>query len=42
MPDAYPFGGGVPILKDGKVIGAIGETGGADEDVARAGAAAIH
>ncbi len=42
LPDFFPFGGGFPIVADGKVIGAIGETGGADEDVARAGANAIH
>ena len=29
-------------LADGKVIGAIGETGGADEDVAKAGAAVLR
>ena len=42
LPDFFPFGGGQPIVLDGKVIGAIGETGGADDDVAKAGAAAIH
>jgi len=42
LPDFFPFGGGIPIVVDGKVIGAIGETGGADEDVARAGAGALH
>ena len=42
LPDFFPFGGGIPIVVDGKVIGAIGETGGADEDVARAGANALH
>jgi len=42
LPDFFPFGGGIPIVVDGKVIGAIGETGGADEDVARAGASALH
>lgn len=42
LPDFFPFGGGQPIVVDGKVIGAIGETGGADDDVAKAGAAAIH
>ena len=38
-PDIFPFAGGVPIVLDGKLIGAIGETGGADQDVALAGAA---
>ena len=42
LPDFFPFGGGIPLVVDGKVVGAIGETGGADEDVAKAGAAAIH
>ena len=38
------FAGGVPILKDGKVIGAIGVSGGLgaqDQAVAEAGAAAL-
>jgi uncharacterized protein GlcG (DUF336 family) len=42
LPDFFPFGGGIPLVVDGKVIGAIGETGGADEDVAKAGAAALR
>jgi glc operon protein GlcG len=42
VPDAFPFPGGFPIVIDGKIAGAIGETGGADDDVARAGAAAFH
>ena len=42
LPDFFPFGGGQPIVVDGKVIGAIGETGGADDDVAKAGAAVLH
>lgn len=42
LPDFFPFAGGQPIVVDGKVIGAIGETGGADDDVAKAGAAALH
>ena len=42
LPDFFPFGGGIPIVLDGKIIGAIGETGGADEDVARAGASVFH
>lgn len=38
------FGGGVPILVDGDVVGAIGASGGSaeqDKDVATAGAAAV-
>jgi uncharacterized protein GlcG (DUF336 family) len=42
LPDFFPFGGGQPIVVAGKVIGAIGETGGADDDVAKAGAAALR
>jgi uncharacterized protein GlcG (DUF336 family) len=42
LPDFFPFGGGQPLVVDGKVVGAIGETGGADDDVAKAGAAALH
>lgn len=42
LPDFFPFGGGQPLVVDGKVIGAIGETGGSDDDVAKAGAAALH
>jgi uncharacterized protein GlcG (DUF336 family) len=42
LPDFFPFGGGQPLVVDSKVIGAIGETGGADDDVAKAGAAALH
>lgn len=42
LPDFFPFGGGQPIVVDGKVIGAIGETGGSDDDVAKAGAAALR
>lgn len=42
LPDYFPFAGGYPIVVDGKVIGAIGETGGADDDVAKAGASALH
>jgi glc operon protein GlcG len=43
LPGATPLQGGVPILLDGKVIGAIGVSGESpkdDEDVAKAGAAA--
>lgn len=38
------FGGGVPIIKDGNLIGAIGVSGGTpeqDKDIANAGLAAI-
>src|SRR5215471_4848438 len=43
LPGATPLQGGVPIIHDGKVIGAIGVSGESpeeDEDVAKAGAAA--
>lgn len=43
LPGATPLQGGVPIVLDGKVIGAIGVSGESpqnDEDVAKAGAAA--
>jgi len=42
MPGATPLQGGVPIVVDGKVIGAIGVSGNTpqeDEDIAKAGAA---
>ncbi len=42
VPELFPFPGGYPIVVDGKVIGALGETGGADDDVAKAAAAALH
>ena len=38
------FGGGVPVYKDGMLIGAIAASGGSpaeDEEVARAGVAAL-
>jgi glc operon protein GlcG len=44
LPGATPLQGGVPILLDGKVIGAIGVSGNTpqeDEDIAKAGAAAF-
>lgn len=41
FPDIMPAQGGVPIMAGGKIIGAIGETGGADQAVAEAGAAAL-
>lgn len=40
IPDVFPFPGGAPIIAEGKVIGAIGVTGG-DDPVAVAGAAAL-
>jgi glc operon protein GlcG len=43
LPGATPLQGGVPIILEGKVIGAIGVSGESpkdDEDVAKAGAAA--
>jgi len=44
LPGATPLQGGVPIVVNGKVIGAIGVSGNTpqeDEDIALAGAAAI-
>lgn len=45
LPDFTPLQGGVPIVHDGQVIGAIGVSGAKsaqqDEEVAKAGAAAI-
>jgi glc operon protein GlcG len=45
LPDFTPLQGGVPILHEGQVIGAIGVSGAKsaqqDEDVAKAGAAAL-
>jgi glc operon protein GlcG len=44
LADATPLQGGLPILLDGKVIGAIGVSGDTpqvDEDIARAGAKAF-
>lgn len=43
LPGATPLQGGIPILVDGKVVGAIGVSGNTpkeDEDIAKAGAAA--
>ena len=43
LPGATPLQGGIPIVVDGKVIGAIGVSGNTpqeDEDIAKAGAAA--
>jgi glc operon protein GlcG len=45
LPDFTPLQGGVPIVHDGQLIGAIGVSGAKsaqqDEDVAKAGAAAV-
>src|SRR5262245_21034820 len=45
LPDFTPLQGGVPIIHDGQVIGAIGVSGAKsaqqDEEVAKAGAAAV-
>ena len=45
LPDFTPLQGGVPILHDGQVIGAIGVSGAKsaqqDEDVAKAGASVV-
>ena len=44
LPGAAPLQGGVPIVLDGKVIGAIGVSGNTpqeDEDIAKVGAAAL-
>ncbi|HSE37688.1 MAG TPA: heme-binding protein [Blastocatellia bacterium] len=43
LPGATPLQGGIPIIYEGKVIGAIGVSGNTpqeDEDIAKAGAAA--
>jgi uncharacterized protein GlcG (DUF336 family) len=45
LPGATPLQGGVPIVHEGKVIGAIGVSGNTpqeDEDIAKAGAAAAQ
>jgi uncharacterized protein GlcG (DUF336 family) len=44
LKDAIPVEGGVPIIADGKLIGALGISGGSsaeDEACAEAGAAAL-
>lgn len=38
---AVPSAGGIPIVVDGKIIGAIGTSGGADDPVSQAGADAL-
>jgi glc operon protein GlcG len=46
LPDFTPLQGGVPIVQDGQVIGAVGVSGAKsatqDEEIARAGAAVIE
>jgi glc operon protein GlcG len=45
LADATPLQGGVPIVIDGRVVGAVGVSGDTpqvDEDIALAGARAIH
>jgi glc operon protein GlcG len=45
LPGATPLQGGIPIVVDGKVIGAIGVSGNTpqeDEDIAKSGAAATE
>jgi glc operon protein GlcG len=45
LADATPLQGGVPVLIEGKVVGAVGVSGDspqADEEIAMAGAAAIR
>jgi len=44
LPGATPLQGGIPLVVDGQVIGAIGVSGNTpqeDEDIAKAGAAAL-
>jgi uncharacterized protein GlcG (DUF336 family) len=45
VTDVTPIEGGLPLLVDGKIIGAIGVSGGIasqDAQVARAGVDALH
>ena len=45
LTGASPNGGGVPLVVDGKIVGAIGISGGSadqDEDIAKAGADVLH
>jgi glc operon protein GlcG len=45
LADATPLQGGVPVLVDGKVVGAVGVSGDTpqvDEAIAIAGAAAVR
>jgi glc operon protein GlcG len=44
LPGATPLQGGIPIVVDGKVVGAVGVSGNTpqeDEDIAKVGAAAV-
>jgi glc operon protein GlcG len=44
LPGATPLQGGIPIVFDGRVVGAIGVSGNTpqeDEDIAKAGAVAL-
>jgi uncharacterized protein GlcG (DUF336 family) len=41
LADAVASDGGLPIIVDGKIVGAIGVAGGADDPVAQAGADAV-
>jgi uncharacterized protein GlcG (DUF336 family) len=41
LRDAVASAGGIPIVVDGKIIGAIGTSGGADDPISRAGADAL-
>ena len=41
LTGAVASDGGVPIVVDGKTIGAIGSSGGADDDISQAGADAL-
>jgi glc operon protein GlcG len=42
LQGAVASDGGVPIVVNGKTIGAIGSSGGADHDISQAGADALH
>jgi uncharacterized protein GlcG (DUF336 family) len=42
MPDFVAVPGGIPIVVDGKTIGAVGVSGGDDLAIARASVKALH
>ena len=42
MPDFVALPGGIPIVVDGKTIGAVGVSGGDDLAIARAAVKALH
>jgi glc operon protein GlcG len=42
MPDFVALPGGIPIVVDGKTVGAVGVSGGEDLAIARAAAKALH